>query len=295
MTDESQQEMTIRMDALTRRVTEHIAHALEQTEFAQVVVRYPHVLRMGKMLRGRLLLYLGLARRLPEDKLVSTAAAVEMLHAGSLFHDDIIDQALIRRGQSAYWKEAGPSAAILLGDMLFILAMKSIDHEASPFLLSTLLEMAGQVCQGEALQDMIWEDTQVNWERYIEMARMKTGALFAFAAGAVADHTTTQFEALRETGYHLGIAYQLADDVMDAQGSEEAAGKTLGQDHAHGKNTGASLAAQCQRNPREEIRVHCREAEQMLTPWPVLQEAWRQYMTIEMQPALDRMLQRTEG
>ena len=121
----------------------------------------------GKMLRGRLVYAMG-------GHNLEAAAAIELMHSGSLFHDDVIDDADLRRGKPAFWKTFGVKGAILFGDLHFFLALRLLADQ--PGLQKDLIETAGIVCKAAAEEEL----SQTPQDR-VELARRKTGPLFAFA------------------------------------------------------------------------------------------------------------------
>jgi len=97
--------------------------------------------------------------------------------------------------------------------------------------------------------------------------------------------------ALCEAGYIIGTAYQLADDILDAKGSPEQSGKSHGSDSARNKTTAVTANSNNGRDPILFVEDLCRKAEDILSPWPDVQSAWREFMTRDMQPALYQNLQ----
>ncbi|HNR94424.1 MAG TPA: polyprenyl synthetase family protein [Kiritimatiellia bacterium] len=213
----------------------------------------------GKMLRARLVYAVG--GRNPD-----AAAAVELMHGGSLLHDDIIDNGILRRGRPAFWKTHGAKGAILLGDMHFFLALKLLNGR--PQMQQDLIEMAGMVCKAAAEEELCGASA-----RYLELARQKTGPLFAFAASAGAPDTQSR-AALREAGFLLGTAYQLADDIYDATGEVQRADKSLRRDRMKSPASVQTIAALC------------KESAMRLQDWPDLQRAWEEYLERQFEPAI---------
>lgn len=172
--------------------------------------------------------------------LVRAAGVVEMVHMATLVHDDIMDQAVLRRSRPTASRKFGPDAAVLLGDALFAQAL----HVASQFpttdVCLAVSESTRKVCSGEIMQTLHRRDMGVTMEAYYRVIDLKTAELFrvscqlgAKLSGAPAAFVT----AANDYGRHLGIAYQIYDDLVDFLGEEKRIGKTLGTDLASGKLT----------------------------------------------------------
>jgi geranylgeranyl pyrophosphate synthase len=112
--------------------------------------------------------------------------------------------------------------------------------------------------------------------------------LFGFIAFACGGDDETARSALLEAGSKVGTAYQLADDILDATGDPEKAGKSLGSDESREKTTAVSAMANGEFDPVAFIERLCSEAESALAPWPAIATAWQSYMTQDLRPALDK-------
>ena len=236
----------------------------------------------GKMLRARLVLRLGAANGVAPATRRAAAAAVEMIHAASLLHDDVIDGGLLRRGMPTFWKAFGTSGAILLGDLLLFKAMHLVRGTGRLDLVGDFIELSGVVCEAEAEQELIRRQKPPTWKQAVSTARRKTGALFACAALA-AGRTAAEKQALCEAGYLLGTAYQIADDILDGSANEAQAGKTLGTDRARGKTTAAVRTPDFARRYVETV---CRQSAAQLARHPRLAAAWQAYLDDEFLPLI---------
>jgi octaprenyl-diphosphate synthase len=174
------------------------------------------------------------------EDLVRAAGVVEMVHLATLVHDDIMDQAEIRRSRRTAAREFGPNAAVLLGDALFSQAL----HIASLFPTTEVCRLVSdstrKVCSGEILQTMHRRDTSLSLADYYRVIDLKTAELFRVSCrlGAImTGHVDDFIGAANDFGRHLGIAYQIYDDLVDFLGEEKQIGKTLGTDLATGKLT----------------------------------------------------------
>jgi len=247
--------------------------------------RFQATLEGGKMLRARLVQDLGIAAGQPEQVRVCAGAAVEMLHAASLLHDDIVDGGTRRRGVPALWVTEGARAAVILGDLLMSLAVECVQQtlpDRIPLLVATFREM----CEAEAEQEFALFGDDVSRERCISIARRKTGSLFGFAARCAAGTDDTLGVALLRSGTALGTAYQLADDLLDEREDVADAGKTLGSDQRDNKLTATVFRFPGQPDPAAHIKRLLQEADAELEAWPAVQAAWQRYAADVIRPVI---------
>src|SRR5690349_9829723 len=208
----------------------------------------------GKRFRPALLLAVGQAFGAPIKQLLKTAAAFEMVHTYSLIHDDLpaMDDDDLRRGRPTCHVRFDEATAILAGDALQTLAFQTIaqDDELSPqtrvALISELARAAGTpegMVAGQAL-DMEAEARQVNGAELEAIHRHKTGALIVAAArcGAIIGHANdAELACVTSYGAHVGLLFQITDDLLDVTASAEALGKTPGKDAQSRKATYPAL------------------------------------------------------
>lgn len=165
---------------------------------------------------------------------------LELIHVASLVHDDIMDDADIRRSMPTAAAKWGASLSVLLGDALFAHALELATRYDDVDMCREISRAARDVCTGEILQTQRRFDLNLTVDEYLRILRMKTGALFTAATGLGArlnHQSEAVVGALRNYGDLLGTAYQIYDDCVDLVGSEDRAGKTLGTDLAKGKLT----------------------------------------------------------
>jgi len=174
------------------------------------------------------------------EELVHAAAVVELVHLATLVHDDIMDEAELRRSRETAARKFGPVAAVLLGDTLFAHALYLASQFPTTEVCERVSESTRRVCAGEIVQTMRRGSARVSREDYWRIIDLKTAELFrvscflgARLSGASADYV----DAAAQFGRHLGIAYQIYDDLADFFGDEARIGKTLGTDFASGKLT----------------------------------------------------------
>ncbi len=266
-------------------VRELMRACLHDTPLGRLLDDASPLLGQGKMLRSRLTLRVGPAVGTDPLTLRHAAASIEVIHAASLLHDDVIDGGLLRRGKPSFWQTKGVAGAILLGDTLLIKGLDLVARFEDGRLTGPLVRFAGEVCQAEAEQELIYRHRAAQWADCERIARLKTGALFAFAGYAAAGTETLLQAALMEAGYEIGTAYQLADDLLDAVGDPNELGKTLGTDSARDKVTAASFLA-AGHDPAAYVNHLCRSAHGRLAGWPAVQAAWDTYMQHDFIPAL---------
>jgi octaprenyl-diphosphate synthase len=212
----------------------------------------------GKQLRPLLVWLSGSASGKINDDHVAVAVIIEMVHLATLVHDDIIDEAEIRRSRPTLGAKWGNEIAVLLGDCLFAHALKMAASFPTPEICRAVASATNTVCSGEILQTQRRRELQISREDYFKVLSMKTAELFALSCdlGALLGHATPATRtALRKFGMTLGTAYQLYDDCLDVFGSESAAGKKPGADLANGEITLPILIALERMTPAERARL----------------------------------------
>ena len=194
----------------------------------------------GKRLRPGLVFYAGWTNRLPGSELVRAAAVVELVHLATLIHDDILDGADMRHNSPTLAARYGKHTAVLLGDALFAHALKLASDFPTTEVCRLVSVAARQVCSGEICQTFERGNARLSIDQYFRIIRLKTAELFEVSCrlGALLSSQDTAYaDACALYGRHLGIAYQIFDDITDIGGNEAGIGKTLGTDFASGKFT----------------------------------------------------------
>lgn len=172
--------------------------------------------------------------------LVRVAAVVELVHLATLVHDDIMDDAEVRRSRRTAAREYGATAAVLLGDALFAHALNLATQFPTTEVCSAVSESTRRVCAGEIMQTLRRGSTNITRADYQRIIDLKTAELFrvsCFLGARLAGFSPEYVDAVSTFGRHLGIAYQIYDDLADFYGQENRIGKTLGTDLASGKLT----------------------------------------------------------
>lgn len=194
----------------------------------------------GKRLRPALVLLAGGATGPLSSSHVDLAVVLELIHAGTLVHDDIMDGADLRRGQPTANAKWGNAISVLLGDCLLAHALKLSTTFSNADVSRRIADAATQVCSGEIIQTQRRFDLKLTLADYYRIIEMKTAALFEAATelGALlSEAPESTVAAMKTFGLKLGIAYQIYDDCLDIAGNESKAGKTLGSDVRKGKLT----------------------------------------------------------
>jgi octaprenyl-diphosphate synthase len=194
----------------------------------------------GKHLRAALVALTARALGRVQDTHVTVAVIIEMVHLATLVHDDVIDEADLRRGRPTLAANWSNEVAVLLGDCLFAHALKLAAGFPTPEVCRAVATATNTVCSGEILQIQHRGDFQFTREKYFKVLEMKTAELFALScelSAGLSGVSPEQRMALRRFGLAFGTAYQVYDDCVDLFGSEAVAGKSLGTDLAKGKLT----------------------------------------------------------
>jgi farnesyl diphosphate synthase len=234
-------------------VTKALERLLPQSDFPERklfdAMRYS-ALGGGKRLRPFLVMGSSRIFGVSDECALRTAVAVECVHCYSLIHDDLpaMDNSDLRRGRKTVHKEYDEATAILAGDGLLTLAFEILadprtheDPQVRCRLVTTLAKASGvHGMVGGQMLDLIAETTPLDIGAITRLQRMKTGELIAFSAeaGAILGKTSTQHHgALRAYAHDLGLAFQIIDDLLDAEGTEAETGKSVGRDAKAGKAT----------------------------------------------------------
>ena len=198
----------------------------------------------GKQLRPALVLLAGRFSRYDLDLLVPVAASIELLHTATLVHDDVIDGASTRRGRSTANAAYRNTTAVMLGDYMFAHAADLVAVAGNVRVVRLFARTLRVMVRGEIGQDMTAYDSRQNVRDYLNRIAGKTASLFAAACegGAViSGHPESWIKTLHDYGHHLGMAFQVVDDILDFTGDAESMGKSVGSDLMQGTLTLPSL------------------------------------------------------
>ena len=190
----------------------------------------------GKRIRPTLVLLTGNMLGADPDKLITLAAAVELLHTATLVHDDLIDGALLRRGNPTLNARWSPASTVLTGDFIFARAAKLAAETDCLPLMRLFAETLAIIVNGELTQLFSSRDI-ANRENYNQRIFAKTASLFEMSARGAAmispvDEATV--ETMQDYGYQVGMAFQIVDDILDFNGEQAEVGKPVGSDLLQG-------------------------------------------------------------
>ena len=194
----------------------------------------------GKRLRPMLVLLCSKAFDYQADAHLPLAAIVEFIHTATLLHDDVVDASLLRRGQHTANSLWGNEASVLVGDFLYSRAFQMMVELDNMRVMDILAETTNVIAEGEVMQLLNCHNPDTTIEQYLDVIRSKTAKLFEASArlGAVVCGASPAHEqAIAAYGLHLGIAFQVIDDVLDYYGSADQIGKNVGDDLSEGKPT----------------------------------------------------------
>jgi octaprenyl-diphosphate synthase len=268
------------LQAVTQRLFEQV------NDFDPQIVPYARYALngSGKHLRPTLLALAANAIGKTSDAHVSAAVIIEMVHLATLVHDDVMDEAEIRRGQPTLAANWGNEIAVLFGDCLFAQALKLAASFPTPEVCRSVAMATNTVCSGEILQTQHRRKFQVSRHEYFRVIEMKTAELFTLScdlAGLLSDATAEYRAALRHFGAAFGTAYQVYDDCVDLFGSEATAGKSLGTDLAKGKLTWPVLLAWERAAAADRELLENLVKDWQLENFPTVNELLEKYETFE--------------
>ena len=225
---------------------------------------------------------------------IDLASTVELIHTATLLHDDVVDESDLRRGRATANAEFGNAASVLVGDFLYSRAFQVMVGTGKMRVLALLSEATNRIAEGEVMQLMALGKLDLTEADYMQVIEAKTAKLFeaAGALGAIAAGAAPDSErALSEYARRLGVAFQIADDVLDYRGDAASLGKSLGDDLAEGKLT-LPIIILLQRGS-ERAKALVREV--LAKPHAVEREQFTQVMSaLEECGALDESLQRAQ-
>ena len=213
----------------------------------------------GKRIRPALLLLSAKLLNYQGAGAVKMASVVEIIHTATLVHDDIIDEAQIRRGRPAANTQWGNSKCVLAGDWLYMQAFKIAVQERNFRILDVLIELTQQMVEGELLQ-MEKLGKAISMQEHLDLIYRKTACLFSVcmrSGGILGGANAEQEDRLGQYGRDLGLAFQIVDDVLDLTASESMLGKPVASDLREGKATMAVIHAleRCTPDERSQIET----------------------------------------
>ena len=215
------------VNAVERKIEQYISE-LDDTYVSSLYRKLPH----GKRLRTKLILKIAGS----DLKVVKTAATVEMIHAASLLHDDVIDDANTRRGVMSLNASAGDKTAIMMGDILYSKAffeLCTISLEVAKVVSNAVVQLS----LGELADVELSKKFHTNREAYLKMLYQKTASLMEASAESASILVGKPRDAYRSYGRNLGMAFQMIDDILDITADSKTLGKPALHDFVEGKVT----------------------------------------------------------
>jgi octaprenyl-diphosphate synthase len=194
----------------------------------------------GKRLRPLLLLLCARATNYQGKHHQLMAVVIELIHTATLLHDDIVDESTTRRGKDTANEVWGNAASVLVGDFLYSRAFEMMVEPKSIKIMQILAKATNEIAQGEVLQLLNCQNSELTEAEYYQVIERKTAVLFQAATqigGILSKVNNAQEQALKNYGLHLGNAFQIIDDVLDYESNSDAMGKEVGDDLAEGKTT----------------------------------------------------------
>ena len=224
------------MDAVNRMIQQRM-----DSNIALIQTLGSYIIQSGgKRMRPLVLLLSAKACNCRTRDHITLAAVVEFIHTASLLHDDVVDDSALRRGRPTANDRWGSQASILVGDFLYSRCFEMLVEVDKMDVMRILATTTNAIAEGEVMQLMHAHSPDTTEHAYLEAVRRKTAKLFASAAGlgaVIGEHSGAHYAPLAGYGMHLGIAFQLVDDVMDYTADERQMGKNAGDDLTEGRPT----------------------------------------------------------
>ena len=221
--------------------TDALLHARLSSNVALINQMSSYIISAGgKRLRPLLLLLCARATNYQGEHHRLMAVVIELIHTATLLHDDIVDESATRRGKDTANEVWGNAASVLVGDFLYSRAFEMMVEPDSMKIMKILSKATNEIAQGEVLQLLNCQNADLTEAEYYQVIERKTAVLFQAATqigGILSEVDSTQEQALKDYGLHLGNAFQIIDDVLDYESDSETMGKEVGDDLAEGKTT----------------------------------------------------------
>ncbi len=215
-------------------------------------------LKGGKKIRASLVVLASALKGNIPDGVIDLAAAVEIIHAASLIHDDIIDKSFLRRGNVSVHGKFGEKVAVLAGDYLYSLAVNIAVKDSNRRILDSIADATKEMVKGELYQIEYSNIDKITEDHYYSIIERKTGRLMAASShiGAVkAGFTDEECNALYSVGLNLGYAFQIVDDTLDFSESSTTTGKDVGNDFRDGKITLPFIHVLTEGSEQQKLRL----------------------------------------
>ena len=212
----------------------------------------------GKRLRPMIVLLAAHACGHTQQQHIDLAAIIEFIHTATLLHDDVVDASELRRNRETANAVWGNEASVLVGDFLYSRAFEMMVDVGQMQVMDILSHATNRIAEGEVLQLLNVHNPDTSENDYMEVIKRKTATLFEAGArlgGVISGATAEQEQAMTRYGLHLGIAFQLVDDALDYNSSNDEIGKNIGDDLAEGKPTLPLIQAMKSANESQRKRL----------------------------------------
>jgi octaprenyl-diphosphate synthase len=226
----------LELEAVNRLIVDHLQSDVDLVEN----IGHYIVDAGGKRLRPLLALLAAACYGLDGDEHIRFAAVIEFIHTATLLHDDVVDISSLRRGRPTANAEFGNASSVLVGDFLYTRAFQLMVELGNMDVMRDMAQTTNTIATGEVLQLVRAGDPDTTEEQYLDVITRKTAILFAsacYGAGALAGQDEATRSNLKSFGLNTGIAFQMADDLLDYEGDPRQTGKNVGDDLAEGKPT----------------------------------------------------------
>ncbi|MDG1164006.1 MAG: polyprenyl synthetase family protein [Porticoccaceae bacterium] len=191
----------------------------------------------GKRLRPVVVLLSALANGYSGPQHIKMAAVIEFIHTATLLHDDVVDVSALRRGRETANAQWGNAPSVLVGDFLYSRAFQMLVQVGDMPIMGLMADATNVISEGEVQQMANAGNPEISEDIYLQVIYRKTAKLFEAAAQTGALLADAESNAMADYGRHLGMAFQIVDDVLDYQGDVDSIGKNVGDDLAEGKMT----------------------------------------------------------
>ncbi|MCX8111235.1 MAG: polyprenyl synthetase family protein [Syntrophorhabdaceae bacterium] len=220
---------------------EHAIDSLDSTDVKIIKKMVNHIIKSGgKRIRPILVILTSKLCGFKGQKHIKYAAVIEFIHTATLLHDDVVDNAEVRRGSSTVNSLWGNEASVLVGDFLYSKSFELMSKDGNSKIIEAVSRATTILSEGEILELLKTSDPHTTEDEYFEIINKKTAILFSVACeiGAILARTDSKRkQLLKEYGKNLGIAFQLVDDLLDYTSYDDKFGKQIGTDLREGKVT----------------------------------------------------------
>lgn len=259
-----------------QRVEKEIARLIKECDYGEVT-RLFNMLSGGKRLRAKLILKIAGEH----EKAPLLAAIVELIHAASLLHDDVIDEASLRRGVASVNATDGSKTAVMLGDILYSKAfteLVSFDKDIAKIIASSVTALS----KGEMMDVKMADNFNYNEDKYLDMLYLKTATLIEAAAQSSAILAGKDSVSHALYGKNLGLSFQIIDDILDITSDSSTLGKPAMNDYVEGKCTLPYIYLYKVLNDEDKQRlvsIHAKELDESDASW--IKQKMKEHKTVE--------------